>query len=148
MSKKTPLHIPLAMMEVTGQQLEKRFGELLLKNNSGFLAIETPKVSETLLLVATDSPQRILLRPILEGKDYKKARSCCDRRCSKCTIPMRSSSTMGHFVQRRIRKALKKEKWAGKFFTHKTTSALDKVGIQVYTALVGTKKRSVELNKV
>lgn len=145
MSKKQPLQIPLATIEMTQSQLEQRFGRLLLKNNSGFLAIETVKVSETVLLLACDSPQRVLLRPLLEAKDNKKAKSCCDKHCSKCTIPMRSSATIGHFVERRIRKALKKDKWSARFFTHKSISALDKIGIQVYTAVVGTKKRSNEL---
>lgn len=148
MSKKTPLLIPLAMLEVTNRDIENRFGKLLLENNSGFLAVESPKVSETILLVSLDSPQRVLLRPLLAGKDHKKAKSCCDKRCSSCTIPMRSSATIGHFVQRRIRKALKKDKWASKFFNQRITSALDKVGIQVYTAVSGSKKRSVELAKV
>ena len=139
MSKKTPLLIPLATHELTREQLGEQLGKRIQKNNSGFVAIETHKVSESVLLVACDSPLRILLRPELESKDYKKSRSCCDKRCSKCTIPMRSSATIGHFVERRIRKALKKDKWAAKFFTQQTTSALDKVGIQVYSAVVGAK---------
>lgn len=136
------------MMEVTQDELEQRFGKLILKDNSGFIAIETAKISETTLLVAKDSPQRVLLRPLLAGKDHKKAKSCCDKRCSSCSIPMRSSATIGHFVQRRIRKALKKDKWASKFFTKRVTSALDKTGIQVYSAVNGTKRRSKELINV
>lgn len=147
MSKKKPRYLPLATLEVSGQQLEERFGKFLRKKNTGYLVIETSKVTETMLLLVTDSPQRVLLRPETTGKDHKKAKSCCDKRCSGCTIPMRSSATIGYFVERRIRKALKKDKWAAKFFTHRTTSALDKIGIQVYTAVVGMKKPFPELTK-
>jgi hypothetical protein len=143
MAKKI-LQIPLAKCELSSQQIEDRFGALMLEMNSGFLAIETCHVTETILLQATDSPQRILLRPLLAGKDRKKAKSCCDKNCSKCEIPMRSSATIGHFVERRIRKHLKKDKWSAKFFTSKTTSALDKAGIQVYADVNETGQPSPE----
>ncbi|MEM1158861.1 MAG: hypothetical protein AAF649_07610 [Verrucomicrobiota bacterium] len=148
MPKKKPLYIPLASVEVTSAQLSKRFASFSKKKNSVFLAVETPKVSEPMLLVAVDSPQRVLLRPLHTGKDNKKAKRCCDKSCSQCTIPMRSSFTIGYFAHRRILKALKQEKWAAKFFTRKTRSALDKIGIQVYTAVSETPKRSAKQMKV
>ncbi len=135
---KKRLHLPLASCELPQEKIANCFEKLKLAGNSGFLVVETPEVSETVLIIATDSPQRILLRPQLEEKDRKKAKSCCDKNCSKCQIPLRSSATIGHFVERRIRQQLKKDKWAAKFFTSEMTSALDKVGIQVYTAVIET----------
>jgi len=142
MSKKIPLLIPLATHQLTEAQLLKHLDPSSINDRSGFTSIKSAKVSEAVLLIASDSPRRILLQPPLKGKESKKSKSCCDKCCSKCSIPMRSSATIGYFVERRIRKALKKDKWSAKFFTDRTTSALDKVGIQVYSAFVGSKKRT------
>jgi hypothetical protein len=70
--------------------------------------------------------------PEIAGKDRKKAKSCCDKQCSKCQIPLRSSATIGYFAVRRLRKALKKDKWCKNFFGPHTEAALEELSIHVY----------------
>jgi hypothetical protein len=131
MSKKR-LVLPLAVMECSSREIRSRLGDLILEENSGYLAVDTARVSEPLLIICTDSPQRILLKPYLQGKDQKKAKKCCDKGCGGCQIPMRSSSSIGHFADRRIRKALKKEKALARFHGAQWAKVLEKCSIDAY----------------
>ena len=130
---KQQLVLPLAILECSEQEIRNRLGSVILEKNSGYLAVETGRVTEPLLMISSDSPQRVLLKPYLEGKDQKKAKKCCDKGCGGCRIPMRSSSTLGHFVDRRIRQVLKKEQSLAKFHGDKWLKVLKKCSIDAYT---------------
>jgi hypothetical protein len=138
MSKKR-LILPLAVLECSTDEIGTRLGSLLLEGNGGYLAVETGRVTEPLLLVAIDSPLRVLLKPYLDGKDERRSKKCCDKGCGSCQIPMRSSATIGHFVDRRIRKALKKEKALARFHGSKWSKMLEKCLIDSYLPVDGEK---------
>lgn len=61
----------------------------------------------------------ILVAPELGEKVRKRVKKCCDKKCSKCGIPMISGETRGYFINRRISKALKKASFARNFFSHR-----------------------------
>ncbi|MEO0453757.1 MAG: hypothetical protein AAFY98_06425 [Verrucomicrobiota bacterium] len=129
---KKHLPIPLALMEIESAEIEYKFGSFVSLTDSDFRVVIISGMKEAILFMATDSAQRILLHPPLAGKDRKKAKGCCDKNCSGCEIPLRSSATLGHFAGKRIRRRLKKKKWAEKFFGDDCISALDQAGIQAY----------------
>jgi len=99
---KKHLPIPLALMEIESAEIEYKFGSFLSLTDSDFRVVIISGMKEAILLMATDSAQRILLHPPLAGMDRKKAKGCCDKNCSGCEIPLRSSATLGHFAGKRI----------------------------------------------
>ncbi|MEM6822630.1 MAG: hypothetical protein AAF558_11900 [Verrucomicrobiota bacterium] len=130
MAKKR-ITLPLAVWEIDSS--DDFPYQLPAPDASGFYVEKTPLNQEPVLIIQNGAGWRLLLIPTPSKKDLKRAKGCCDKCCSKCQIPLRTSATIAHFVRKRIGKQLKKAKWKRHFFSDNLHIALEKVGIQAYT---------------
>lgn len=136
------LQLPLALHHSSAQSIATWIPEF--KDPVGYHAVNTGDVSEPVLCIATDSPLRILLVPRASRRDKDSVQSCCDKGCKDCSIPLRSSFTIGHFIHRRIRKQMRKKNWPGKFLSPYPESALDKLAILTYSHPIASSQRKLE----
>ncbi|MGF1679255.1 MAG: hypothetical protein ACFCUX_08680 [Candidatus Methylacidiphilales bacterium] len=105
---KKKIHLPLSVHVCPELEICQKLDLNIHSKRSGFEIVQSRARSVALLLVASDSPLRILLIPQMNRVEHKTAKSCCDKGCGSCKTPLRTSSIMGHFVARRLNKALKK----------------------------------------
>ncbi|MGF1655361.1 MAG: hypothetical protein ACFCU3_00115 [Verrucomicrobiales bacterium] len=129
---KKRLVLPLAIVECETAEIEKLM--VCLKYEFETLGLyadfEAEEVDESYLFVANDSPLRLLLKPPVGKKTKKKTDKCCDEGCGGCMIPIKSPPATGHFVDLRLRKALKKEKIQRRFHGAEWARVLAKISIE------------------
>jgi len=129
---KKRMELPCAVWEGPMEDLNRYVGWRVCE--SGFSVVELESCSNPMLWIVSQKACRILLIPGVRGKDRTKVEKCCDKGCSGCRIPMRNRATMGHFLGRRIRKRLKKEKWAAAFYSDRWQKALKRCDVSWYVA--------------